>query len=120
TMTELRAQLEGFRSPSSVLDGDEMPAPTPDDLARAIVAPGSDALLPVGIIYQAGWEPAADGIARHARLAARALSSMGLPGALRSLPIKRMELDSELDPAVVAEVDHLRKASIGTARLAIR
>lgn len=120
-MTELREQLDRFRSSSSVLEGDgRQPEPTAEELAHPIVAPGSDALLPEGIVYQAGWEPVADGIARHARLAARALGRTGLPVTLRSQPIKRMELDDELDPAVVSEIDHLRKTSIGSAALAIR
>lgn len=95
-------------------------APTNEELERPIVAPGSDALLPLGIVYQAGWEPAADGLARHARAQVRALSKAGLPVALQSLPVTRMMLEDEIDENVKKEVGYLRSTSVGSAPLAIR
>jgi len=120
-VAELVEQLASYRSPSSVLDGDgKPPEPTEAELAVPIVAPGTDALLPVGIVYQAGWEPLADGMARHARAASRALAHAGFPVSLRSLPITKMKLEGDIEPSVVAEIDHLRKTSIARAPVAIR
>jgi glycosyltransferase involved in cell wall biosynthesis len=121
SVTGLVDQIARYRSPDGVLDGDGVPQPpTQEEFEQVIVAPGTEALLPAGIVYQAGWEPLGDGIARHARAAARALSGAGLPVSLRSLPITRMQLDGELDPAVIAEVDYLRKTSLDAARIAVR
>lgn len=121
TLPEGFQSLEGYLSPSSILDGDgKPPEPTPAELAREIVAPGREALLPLGVIYQAPWQPAADGLARHARAAARALSRAGVAVALRSVPLNRMMLDDEIDPEVRRQMDYLRATSFSSSPVAIR
>lgn len=123
-MTDVPAGFEHinrFRGTSSVLEGDGRAAPPTDaELAQHLVSPGEEALLPLGILYQAGWEPLADGMARHAREQVRALSQAGFPVSLRSLPMRRMRLDDEIDPDVLRQVGYLRATSIGHAPMAIR
>jgi glycosyltransferase involved in cell wall biosynthesis len=113
--------LERFRAPSSILEGDgKPPDPTEAELERALVAPGGDALLPAGIVYQAGYEQAGDGLARHARAQARALARAGVAVSLQSLPTSRMMLEDEIEESVRREVQHLRMTSVGSAPIAIR
>ncbi len=119
---ELISQLAGFRSAHSVLDGDGAPpAPTDEDVRqRPYASPGEPALLPIGVVYQAGWEALGDGLARHARAQVRALAQSGLPVSLRPLAARRMVLEDEITPAVLAEVGHLRATSLAEVAVAIR
>ena len=120
-MAELIDQLSRYRASDSMLDDyGRQRAPTDEELSRTIIAPGTDALLPIGVTYQAGWEPAGDGIARHARAAVRALSKAGIAVSLQSLPIARMMLEDEIDPSVIREVGYLRSTSVGRALFAVR
>ena len=138
-MPELTEQLAGFRAPDSVIDGDgQVRAPTQDELDRSVVAPGTDALLPCGIEYQAPWEVPEDGLARHARAQVKALSRAGLPVALQRLSRPKLIIDDDderlTDPtlteterqqvrariAVNNEMAYLRDTSLGRVPVAIR
>jgi glycosyltransferase involved in cell wall biosynthesis len=113
--------LEHYRAPVSVLEGDAVSmAPTAEELEQPIVAPGRSALLPLGVVYQAGWEPAGDGLARHARACARALSRAGVAVSLTTLPVSRMMLEDEIDEGVLREVGYLRATSISRSPVAVR
>jgi glycosyltransferase involved in cell wall biosynthesis len=138
-MPDLVQQLSGFRAADSVIDGDgTVREPTAEELANPIVAPGTDALLPFGIEYQAPWESPTDGLARHARAQVRALACTGLPVALRRLSRPKLIIDDDAerlgDPtlskgerddvlariAVGKEVGYLRDTSIVRVMVAIR
>jgi glycosyltransferase involved in cell wall biosynthesis len=122
-MAALTEQLASFRASTSALEGDGRDRqPTDEEIEQhPVTAPGSDALLPAGILYQAGWEPLADGMARHARAQVRALARTGLPVSLRTLRVTtRIMMEEELDPRVIADVGYLRNVSLGSAPVAIR
>jgi hypothetical protein len=143
-MADLVEQLSGFRSPDPVIGADgnvlgtHARGPTEDELARPIVAPGTDALLPCAIEYQAPWEAPGDGLARHARAQVLALAQAGLPVVLRRLTRPKMLIDddegylnaphlTESDKeavlariAVGREVGYLRDLSAGEIPVAIR
>lgn len=120
-MTELVGQLERFQSPTGVLDGDGSgQAPTEEELARPIAAPGSDALLPTAIEYQAPWDVLEDGLARHSRQQVRALSKAGLPVVLRRLNRPKFVMEDEMSPIVTQAVGYLRDTSAGAIPIAIR
>jgi hypothetical protein len=120
-MSELTEQLAAFRSPSSVLDGDgSAQAPTDEELARPVVAPGTDALLPCGIEFQAGWDILEDGLARHGRAQAKALARTGLPVMLRRLHRPKFMMEDDVDPGVRASVGYMRDTSVGSVSVAIR
>jgi glycosyltransferase involved in cell wall biosynthesis len=115
-------QLARFQGTKSALDGDGKPEPPTDaEFQTPYAAPGTEPLLPIGIVYQAGWEPLADGMARHARAQVRALAHSGLPVCLRPLPItRRVMLEDELDPRVIHEVGYLRNITVESVPIAIR
>ena len=120
-MTELPFnQLGAFRSPSSALEGDAVSAPTEEELARPIVAPGSDALLPYAVEYQAPWDVLEDGLARHSREQVRALSKAGLPVVLRRLNRPKFVMEDEVSQSVTRAVGYLRDTSAGSIPVAIR
>jgi glycosyltransferase involved in cell wall biosynthesis len=120
-MPELIEQLAGFRAPTGVLDGDGTgQAPTDAELERHVVAPGSDALLPCGIEYQAGWDILEDGLARHARAQVKALARTGLPVTLRRLQRPKYMMEDDVDPQIRATVGYLRDTSLGAVPIAIR
>lgn len=57
----------------------EVVIPTEEQIAQGYVAPGSTALLSMGISYQASWREPADGMNKHAREQVKALAMTGLP-----------------------------------------
>jgi hypothetical protein len=86
-----------------------------------VAAPGKPAILPVGIVYQAFWQDAMDGMARHARAQVCALARAGVPVALHGIDVRgRYFLDQDIDPEVAAEVGYLRRISFSETLLAIR
>lgn len=143
-MADLVEQLAGFRSADPVIDNDGnvlaagARGPTPEELARPIVAPGTEALLPYGIEYQAPWESPSDGLARHARAQVLALARTGLPVVLRRLTRPKLLIDDDegylnaphltdteradvlARIAVAREVGYLRDVSVGEVLVAIR
>jgi glycosyltransferase involved in cell wall biosynthesis len=120
-MSELIEQLSRFQAPASILDGDgSAQAPTEEELARPVVAPGTDALLPCGIEFQTGWDVLEDGLARHGRAQAKALARTGLPVTLRRLNRPKFMMEDDVDATVRASVGYLRDTSIGSVSVAIR
>lgn len=98
---------------SSPIEGEAPRAPTAEELARHVVAPGEAALLPAGIEYQAAWQSASDGFARHARMQALALAAAGLPVVLRPLGQVKDLLDVEspyIDSDFQAAIDLVARA----------
>lgn len=133
-MSELTRQLGQFAgSPSHALIDEDLttPAnavllddvrgkpPTEAELAQEYVAPGDEALLPLGVLYQADWKRYGDGMARHAREQVTALASTGFPVALQSI-YHGGQLDGELHPDVVSKVGALPRVTLGSIGIAIR
>lgn len=124
-MAELRDQLAAHVSPTPLLDAEDvrtqrLSAPTAAELASEVVAPGEPALLPWGVIYQADWRRMHDGMARHARAAARALSEAGVPVRLSTISDENMPLDDEAGVEVWRDAGHLARTTISSAPVAIR
>jgi len=120
-MSDLVQQLGGFVAPDGILDGDGRGRePTPEELERHIVAPGTDAHLPCAIEYQAPWDVLEDGLARHARAQVRALARTGLPVVLRRLSRPKFMMEDDVDARVRASVGYLRDTTAGSVPIAIR
>jgi len=130
-MSELTEQLGKFVAPEPLLDDGGMNAKVLDSARVPVqpafvaagtetVAPGRPAMLPAGIIYQADWKKIDDGMARHARQQAKALSVGGVPTSLRSITDEQMYLDDEAAEQVWAEVGYLARTSLKSAPAAIR
>jgi glycosyltransferase involved in cell wall biosynthesis len=121
-MAELTDQIGKHQAPegTGILDGGRARAPTAEELANPVVAPGEPALLPIGIIYQANWQKLGVGIDRHARAQVRALSASGLPVALRTVATGRVAVDDDIEPEVLEEIGYLRSTSLSETAIAIR
>lgn len=121
-MTDLAERLAPFSATTSALEGDggDLPPSDQEIMERPIVAPGSDALLPYAIEYQAPWDQLEDGLARHSRSQVRALSRAGLPVVLRRLSRPKFMLEDEVDTRVRASVGYLRDTSAASIPIAIR
>lgn len=92
--------------------------PSEGELANACAAPGYDADVPLGVLYQADWKKRSDGMARHAREQARALA-LYLPLNLTAITPLGV-LDDELDPEVINEVNYLQRVHCARYAVAIR
>jgi hypothetical protein len=86
-----------------ILDGGRPPEPGEADFQQETAAAGEEALLPLGIVYHAHWQDPTDGMARHARSAVRALSTV-LPVTLRAMGSEKAFVDEELDADIFAKV----------------
>jgi glycosyltransferase involved in cell wall biosynthesis len=119
-VTGLGEQLSVFRSPGSILDGDAAAPPDEVELQRTHIAESESALLPVGVVYQAQWRIAGDGMASHARAQVLAIAEAGIPVRLQSISQMGRLLDSEVDPSVMAEVGWLQRVSFSNVVIAVR
>jgi glycosyltransferase involved in cell wall biosynthesis len=93
-MVDLKDQLSGFsgQAGDALVNDDgsvnlnaKGAPPTEEELQYEVVAPGEDALLPVGIAYVADWQNHFSGMGHHARQQVDALAMTGLPLRLVSL-----------------------------------
>ncbi len=110
----LSNQLEAYKSPSSLLDGDSLGL---DLNAVETAAPGYPALLPNGVLYHADWHKPEDGIHRHAREAMLALALVGVP--LRTHQVSashQQNLHQEVEDAV----GWMRNVSLASSFASIR
>jgi glycosyltransferase involved in cell wall biosynthesis len=92
--------------------------PTAEDLAAEDAAPGKPASLLMGVAYYGDWRKHADGMARHVREQALALSTE-LPVSLCGTGWGSL-LEHELPPEVVGAVGHLPRVTFTHTLCAIR
>lgn len=93
----LHQQLQRHMAAASILDGEAPGAPTEEELARPIAAPGESAPLPRAVIFNGAWRTEADGMGHHSRQQIGALSLAGVPLMLRALADGSAR-DGELGP----------------------
>jgi len=120
-LSQLAAHIGGDKHRLLDAEGDEARGqpPTEAELAKPYAAPGTNALLKRGIVYQADWQPYGDGVARHAREVALALAAAGVPISLQPISTQSL-LDSDTHPSVMRQVGHLRNITLDNALGAIR
>lgn len=92
--------------------------PTESEMAYSYVAPGVEALLPIGIAYHAPLWVTADGLGRHAREQVKALAMTGLPIRTISMGFD-LRLADELPPEV-QELDYLGRVTLKNTALSIK
>jgi glycosyltransferase involved in cell wall biosynthesis len=84
------------------------------------VAPGKPAHLPEGILYQAHWRTAADGMAAHARETVQALALSGLAVRLESLSSGGSFQAADSVGSPLKKVEHLASVTIARPLLVIK
>lgn len=125
-MPGLRAGLVGYEAPPhlGLIDDDENPReaavikPSEAELAQHHVAPGRPAAVPLGVAYQGPWRPLADGMARHVREQARALS-LYLPVNLSDAGTPHL-FEHELEEEVLRAVGCLQRVHCERQVCAVR
>ena len=122
----LRESLRGYEGDDShaLIDDDKNPVegevkpPTEGELEKHHAAPGRRALAALGVMYQGDWRILADGICKHVREQALALSTQ-LPVNLCAIGPGPL-LDDEIDGEVTAAVGYLQNVHCSRYACAIR
>lgn len=125
----LADQIKTFQQPLEQYgpDGTTRLEPTAAELLDGDAAPGRDPDYPVALLYMADHETLDDGLCRQARTHAAALAAAGCPLRLQTISNRvrhgdywhQPAGDDFLDPTVLAQVQPLRRKTIGRAGIVL-